>query len=132
MSLTAEQISDLQADLGAISGDYTPDQLNRNWDRVSGAADTTARYDATLGLCFRQAKAKYLLVHDYQAGAVNEKLSQVQKFIDDMLAIYEPALNAALSTHQTVVISKVGSKPHQTRTEPAEYRDSSRKVPPDA
>lgn len=129
MSLTAQQISDLQADLGAISGDYTPDQLQRNWARMANAADTQARYDATLGLCFRQAKAKYLLVHDYKAGAVDEKLSQIQKFIDAMLAIYEPALEAALSQNQTVLISKVGVKPHQERTEPAELRSTRRTVP---
>lgn len=118
MALTAEQLSDLRADLGAIEDDYSDSQLNRNWDRVANAATDALRYNATLGLCFRQARAKYLKLHDYQAGQVDEKLSQVKKWIDDMAELYAGDLDAALADKGGLAMAGLRRVPHQRRRWP--------------
>lgn len=118
MALDATIESDLRADLGVLESDFTSGQLERNYERVSGAPNATIRYNATLGLCARQAKAKYIKLHDYKAGAVDEKLSQVVRFIDDLYQLYEADLDAALGRKQEVVKATLKATPHQTRTEP--------------
>ena len=117
-ALDATIESDLRADLGVLADDFTSGQLERNYDRVAGAPNATIRYNATLGLCARQAKAKYLKLHDYRAGAVDEKLSQVQKAIDSLYALYEPDLNAALGRKKEVVRTALKATPHPERTQP--------------
>jgi len=118
MALTAQQIADLRDDLGVLEADFDDGRLERNWERVSGAPNDTIRYNATLGLCARQSKAKYVRLHDYKAGAVSETLSQVLKAIDDLYQLYEADLDAALGRKVEVVRTVLKATPHQTRTEP--------------
>lgn len=118
MALDATIESDLRADLGVLEGDFTSGQLERNYERVSGAPNATIRYNATLGLCARQAKAKYIKLHDYKAGAVDEKLSQVLRAIDDLYQLYEADLDAALGRKVEVARTTLKATPHPTRTEP--------------
>lgn len=118
MALDAQIISDLRDDLGVLADDFSDQKLERNWERVSSATNDTTRYFAVLGLCARQAKAKYLKLHDYRAGAVDEKLSQVMDHIDQLLAMYEPDLNAALGRKQEVVRTVMKAAQHPTRTLP--------------
>lgn len=118
MALDATIESDLRADLGVLADDFTPDQLERNYERVAGATNANMQFNATLGLCARQAKAKYVKLHDYKAGATDHKLSQVKRAIDDLYALYESDLNAALGRKKEVVRTALRATPHQERTLP--------------
>lgn len=85
MALSADQLSDLQADL-SISGDesvFTDAELNRLFTRAS------EDYDATLVLAWRQLLASANRFNDYTAGQTSEKKSQVRAHIKDMLTYYE-------------------------------------------
>lgn len=118
MALTAEQIQDLRNDLGDSSDAFTDPELQRNWDRVSGAPNAWTQYRATLGLCWQQIMAGAAKYHDYEAGAVKEKLSQVYQHAKQMYDEYKGDVEAALSQKRELAISKIGITPHQTRTEP--------------
>lgn len=120
MPLDAQILADLRTDLGVLSDDFDNPTLERNWERVSGAPNATIRFNATLGLCARQAKAKYIKLHDYRAGAVDEKLSQVKQAIDELYALYEADLNAALGRKKEVVRTVLRATPHPTRIGPDE------------
>lgn len=118
MALTAQQLSDLRADLGDSATAFSDDELNRNYDRVSGATSEQQRHNATLALCFRQLLASAAKMHDYTAGAVGEKLSQVYDHVRQMYALYEPDLNAALGQNSALLRSVIKKTPHQTRIDP--------------
>lgn len=130
MALTAEQLSDLRADLGDSNTAFTSVELNRNWDRLENAANDLQRHNATLALCFRQLLASASKLHDYTAGATGEKLSQVRKHLQEMYELFADDLEAALGTNANVLKSKVASYPHQTRTLPSEERARVRRVIP--
>ena len=118
MALTPEQIQDLRNDLGDSSTAFTDPELQRNWDRVSGAPNDYICYRAALGLCWQQILAGAVKYHDYEAGAVKEKLKQVFDNAKLMYNEFKPDLEAALSQKREFAISKIGITPHQTRTEP--------------
>lgn len=85
MSLSAEQLSDLQADLsiGSDQGVFTDNELNRLYERAS------EDYDSTLVLAWRQLLASANRFNDYTAGQTSEKKSQVRAHIRDTLEYYE-------------------------------------------
>lgn len=125
MTLTSDQLTDLRADLGDNNTAFTDPELQRLWDRVASAPNDYIRYRATLGLAWMQIKAGAAKFHDYEAGAVKEKLSQVFDHATKMVADYITDVEAALSQQKEFVKTKVGITPHQTRTEPAEtYYDN--------
>lgn len=121
-TLTTQQKSDLRNDLGDSNSAFTDPELQRNWDRVANASSAQQQHNATLALCFRQLLASASKLHDYTAGATQEKLSQVRANLKDMYELYEPDLQAALSMRAGILKSKVASYPHQTRTLPQEER----------
>jgi hypothetical protein len=120
MALTSDQITDLRADLGDSGSAFTEPELQRLWDRVSNAPNDYTRYRATLGLAWYQIRAGAAKFHDYEAGAIKEKMEQVFKHATEMYEELKPDVEAAMSQKKEFVKSKVGITPHQTRTEPAE------------
>jgi len=121
-TLTTQQKADLRNDLGDSNSAFTDAELQRNWDRTNGAASDLQHHNATLALSYRQLLASATKLHDYTAGATQEKLSQVRKNLEDMYKLFEPDLEASLGTRAGILRSKVASYPHQTRTLPQEER----------
>lgn len=117
-NLTIQQMADLRADLGDSNVAFDDPELQRLWDRTSSATSDYTRYRATLGLAWQQIMAGAAKYHDYEAGAVKEKLSQIFQHAKQMVAVYESDIEAAFSQKQDFVKSKIGITPHQTRTEP--------------
>lgn len=120
MSLTQQQMRDLRTDLGDVAHAFDDDELSRNWDRLSNAPDEDTRFEAVKGLCFEQLLNSASKMHDYSAGAVDEKLSQIVANLEKRLAYYLPALQAARGEVQQVVVGKLGSRIDPNRYVPPE------------
>jgi hypothetical protein len=117
-ALTTIQIERLRRDLGDSATAVTTPELQDNWDRVDGAPNEIVRHEATLALCFKQLLAQAAKLHDYKAGAVDEKLSQVRKNLEDMYKLYAPSLERALGTGQQVAIGRLVARPNPNRRTP--------------
>lgn len=124
MSITAQQIADLRADIGdngnpPVFGDP---EVSRIWDRLASAADDAQRHEAALGLMARQLLNNAARLHDYAAGNNEEKLDQVFKHLQAVYEMYRPALQAALGQKKQVVMSKLRAVPRQDRALPSDYQ----------
>lgn len=123
MSLTAVQKSDARADLGGASTDvFTDDELDRNYERVSGAENDAQRWSAFLGLCWRQLLASSVKLRTYVSGQTEEKLENIFKHVQDMYALHKDDLEAALNT-KTGAMSIISIRP---------FENADRKGPNDA
>lgn len=120
MALTAQQISDLRADLGDVATPpvFTDADLERAWERVSGAKDETQRHEAALGLLARQLLTSAAKLHDYAAGQSREDVSQVFEHLRHVYELYRPALQAALHMSLQWVIGGVRGVENPEREEP--------------
>lgn len=120
MSITAQQLSDLQADAGLDDSEsvFTDAELSRIWDRVSGASNETLQHEAALALIFRQLLADATKFHDWKAGASEEKLSQIYDHLKQQYAMYKPSLDNALARESEFSMSVIVPKPNQVRTAP--------------
>lgn len=120
MSITAQQLSDLQADAGLDDSEsvFTDAELSRIWDRVSGASNETLQHEAALALIFRQLLADATKFHDWKAGASEEKLSQIYDHLKKQYEMYKPSLDNALSRETEFSMSVLVPKPNQVRTTP--------------
>lgn len=133
MALTAQQLNDLRADLGVDSTIFSDSELERLWDRVSGASSDTQRHEATLALMARQLWTSSAKLHDYTAGESDEKLSQVVTNLQKIYAAFKPALDAALNQRQQFVIGAVRAVPNQNRVQPiGDSTDQQEREWPDA
>ena len=67
------------------------------YDQVIAAGNVTGlvALDATLGLCYRALLAQKGNLHDVEAGALDESLSQVVDNLRAQLALYRVALQRA-------------------------------------
>lgn len=124
-TLTATQLSDLRADLGDTGGTpaFSDAELQALWDRLTAAPNETVQHEATLALAFRQLLAQATKFHSYSAGQVSENLQQIRDNIAAMFELYKPSLDAATDQSRQLIISKVGKRDKQERTEPAEAFD---------
>lgn len=120
MSITAQQLADLQADsaIGTDESIFTDAEISRIWDRVAGAGSDTIQHEAALALIFRQLLADANKFHDYKAGASEEKLSQIRANLKDQYEMYAPSLETALSRSTQMATGVLTTKPHQERTDP--------------
>jgi hypothetical protein len=123
MALTITQLDDLRADLGVDSTVFTDAELNRLWERTSGAANTAIRYEATLGLAARQLMMSATRLHDYTAGQTSEKLSQVFDHLRKIYELYRPSIEAATGSNRQVAIASYRPVPRQDRDLPADHHD---------
>jgi len=120
MAMTTKQLERVRRDLGDVSAAFTDPELNDNWERMSGAENELTRMNAVKGLCFEQLLNSASKMHDYTAGAVDEKLSQVVKHLENRLKHYLPAMEAAQGESKQIVIGKVGKRAHPDRYTPSE------------
>lgn len=85
MALTAEQLADLQADLG-ISDDeavFTDEELERLFERAG------EDYNTAVYLAWRQVLASSARWIDYRVAQTEEKRSQAFAHIKDMIAFWQ-------------------------------------------
>lgn len=129
MPMTSTQRDRLRRDIGDTGATpaFGNDELDDNWDRMSGAADEESQMKATMAKCFEQLLNSAVKLHDYTAGAVDEKLDQVFKHLEKRYAEYKPYMDAALGQKSQVVVGKVGMRAHATRYTPAENDTSGRR-----
>lgn len=120
MSITSQQLSDLQADAGldATQSVFTDAELSRIWDRVSGASNETLQHEAALALIFRQLLADATKFHDWKAGASEEKLSQIYDHLKKQYEMYKPSLDNALSRKTEFSMNVLVPQNNQKRTSP--------------
>lgn len=126
MSISSQQLSDLQADAGldATQTVFTDVELSRIWDRVAGAATETLQHEAALALIFRQLLADATKFHDYKAGASEEKLSQIHDHLKKQYEMYKPALDSALSRSTEFSMNVLKPQGNQERTMPLNENNS--------
>jgi hypothetical protein len=120
MTLTPQQLQDLQDDsgIGSDQAVFTDSELDRIWERVSGASSDTERHEAALYLIYRQLLGSANKLHDYTAGATSEKLSQVRANLKQMHDLYKPSYEAATSQATQFARTVLRKRPNQRRTRP--------------
>lgn len=113
MALTAEQLSDLQSDLGIDDNEavFTDAELERLYTRA-GEVYATAVYMAWRQLL--AASTKYI---DYRVAQTEEKRSQVYSHIKDMVAYWKGESDAANNT-QGILIAGLTEVPPRFKEEP--------------
>lgn len=127
MPMTTQQLQRTRRDLGDVAKAFTDPELDDNWDRLSGAPDDHARFEAVKGLCFEQLLNSASKLHDYSAGAVDEKLDQVYRHLKERKADYQWALDAARGQKKQLVIGKLGKRVNADRYTPDENQLSRRR-----
>lgn len=90
MSLTSDQLSDMQADLGIGSDEsvFTDAELNRLYTRAD------SDYSTAVVLAIRQLTMNAAKLNDYTAGQTSESKSQIFKNLKEMLAYWEEQAQA--------------------------------------
>lgn len=122
MSISAQQLSDLQADAGLDDSEsvFTDAELSRIWDRVAGAATETLQHEAALALIFRQLLSDATKFYDWKAGASEEKMSQIYDHLEKQYNRYKPALDNALARSTEFSMNVLKPQENQERTAPME------------
>jgi hypothetical protein len=84
MALSAEQLADLQGDLGITDDEtvFTDAELNRLFTRAN------ENYPGAVFLGYRQLLASAAKFRDYSMGMSSEKRSQIFKHLKDMLEFW--------------------------------------------
>lgn len=120
MAIPATTLNDLQNDtgIGIDESVFSDAELDRIWTRVAGAANDAQRYDAALGLIYRQLLANAVKLADYTQNASQEKRSQIPKNLKMMYDLYRPALDAALGRSKQMARATLKPRKHQERTRP--------------
>lgn len=127
MPMTQVQRDRIRRDLGDVAQAFTDPELDDNWDRLTSAPNDDVRFEAVKGLCFEQLLNSSTKLHDYSAGAVDEKLSQVTRNLEKRFADYKPALEAARGEKRQLVIGKLGKRVNAERYTPSENQLTSRR-----
>lgn len=120
MPLTSVQLEDIRGDVGDVSTAFTDAEIMRLYDRLTSAPNESTRLEAVKGLMFERLLNQASKLHDYTAGAVDEKLSQIVKNLERRLEYYRPALEAARGQNRQFAVGKLGKRAHPYREEPAE------------
>lgn len=118
MALSTLDLQRLRRDLGDISVSFTDPELQDNYKRLSSAPSESVRFEAVKGMCFEQLLNSASKLHDFTAGAVGEKLSQVVANLEARYQDYKSALEEARGQKKQMVIAKMKPRRHPTRTEP--------------
>jgi hypothetical protein len=116
--LTATQLTDIRADVGDSNSAFSDAELQRIWVRVANASDDETRWDALKAMIFEQLLNDASKMHDYTAGAVSHKLSQVYDQLEKRYKEYLPALEDARGIQRGMRHLKIRGFPHQDRTTP--------------
>lgn len=130
MALTASEKTLLLLRFGDTSQTlYTDAELDLFWDTVGGASDTTQRYEAALYMMFESLLNSSTKLHDYSAGATDEKLSQIVKNLQERASQYKPSFDAALNQKADFASLTLRPRPHTYRRPPntRNYRNGQRR-----
>ena len=111
-TLTADQLADMQADLGVSADEsvFTDVDLNRLYTRADGD------YSTAVVLAIRQLTMNAAKLNDYTAGETSEKKSQIFTNLQTMLAYWEEQAQSATGQVKIVGMSFV---PPTTRDKPS-------------
>lgn len=135
MAATSEQLADIRADIGDTGASFSDAELQRIWERVSGASDEALRHEAACGLAIRQLLANSAKLHDYTVAGDSNKASQVYKQLQALYAMYKPALDSALKTKPPAVKKAKMRRYARDRDEPSKsnqpYLQPDRNFPTD-
>jgi hypothetical protein len=108
-TLTADQLTDLRADLGDVpTSTFTDDELHRLYTRAD------SDYTQTVVLALRQMVVNAAKFNDYTAGEDTTKKSQIFDHLVKLLAYYE-----GKSGSQQVQIVAMRSVPPRDKDEPS-------------
>ncbi len=124
MALTADEISDIRADIGdtGASPAFSDPEIQRAYDRCVNASDQNTRDSATRGLLVRQLMASAAKLNDYSAGATSEKRSQIFAQLKELYAMYQKALESTLNTEpRGTARVNIKNVPRAGRTYPTDY-----------
>lgn len=120
MTLDQTTLDRLRRDLGDTASAFTDAELSDNWDRLTSAPNDDVRFEATKGLCFEQLLNNSAKLHDYSAGAVDEKLSQIVRNLEKRFDYYKPSLEAARGQVKQLLVGKLGKRINAERKLPSE------------
>lgn len=121
MTLTAQQLDDIRGDVGDdVALAFSDAEIQRLYDRLAEAPTEAIRLEAVKGLMFERLLNNAAKLHDYTAGAVDEKLSQIVANLERRFGYYRGALEAARGGNRQLSISKV-SKRATARDWPTEW-----------
>lgn len=114
MALTADQLADLQADLGIDDTEavFTDDELERLFTRAGEDYPTAVYY------AWRQLLAQSTKYIDYRVAQTEEKRSQAYQHIKDMVSYWKGESEESLNTSGVAI---AGLNPIPTRWKDAPY-----------
>lgn len=115
MALTADQLADMQADLG-ISNDesvFTDAELERLFTRAGEV------YETAVYMAWRQILAQATKYIDYKVAQTEEKRSQVRAHISDMVKHWQTESEAASGTQGALLLG-LNVIPTKLKEEPAD------------
>ena len=105
--LTPDEIMDIRLDIGDGKGALDDVQIQRAWERCSGAKDVRTRNGATRAMLLKWLIADAAKLVDYTEGgrggsaAMSEKLSQVTAQLNGLLAGYIDDYNSVFAAEKT-------------------------------
>ena len=118
MAITPTQISDLRADFGDANSGFSDEEIERIWDRMAGASDTTTQYKATLGTMFYQARNNAAKFHDVSVAGDSHKLSQLWSHWDAQYRELVSYITAAEGSKRQVRVASTRPIPRPNREKP--------------
>ena len=111
-------LEDIRADIGDSDTAFTDAEIQRIYDSFTAAPSEHVRLMAVKARMIERLLNGSVKLHDYDAGAVSEKLSQVFAQLEKRFQSYEPYLDAAMGRPSQLKIGKLGKRPHPDRIEP--------------
>jgi hypothetical protein len=119
MAITAQQIIDLRADIGDTNNTFSDAEIERIWERVSGASNELIQHEAALALMARQLMNNAAKLHDFSVAGDSNRLSQIFEHLKDIYKMYSPSLEIALGV-KPVQVAKglMRGYPHPDRESP--------------
>lgn len=119
-ALTAQQRSNLKADVGDDTYAFTNEEIDAIWGRLNDPSYSASTHDAALYLMWRQIAAKAAAGYDQKTGLTEDKFSQIFPHAQAMMKLYETAYNAVTNQKQQVVLATVRPIENQNREYPNE------------
>lgn len=104
---TAEELTSIRFNLGALSTAFLDATLTALWATLSAAPNSLIQVQATTALCFQNALTQMVNYHDYVTGNTTEKFSQVFDNAYKLFALFKPALDIVLAARSQVAIGAV-------------------------
>lgn len=111
-------LEDIRADIGDSGTAFTDPEIQRIYDSFTAAPSEHVRLMAVKARMIERLLNGSVKLHDYSAGAVDEKLSQIFDQLAERFKYYEPYLDVAMGRPSQIKIGKLGKRQHPDRIEP--------------